>query len=439
MTTATSEQTPSEEATAAGSYFVSNYPPFSNWKPDEVDKIDPILAKAPEKDTPLGLYYHIPFCRKRCHFCYFRIYTDKKSSEITQYLDATIQELKLYADTPFIEGRPLKFIYFGGGTPSFLTKKQLHDLAAKMQKLLPWDQADEIAFEGEPGTLNKGKLNAIKDMGVTRLSLGIENFDDHILEINGRAHRSAEVYMAYEYARSLNFQQINIDLIAGMLEETEDNWQDTVAKAVDLEPDNVTIYQMEIPMNTTIYRQMREEGKLIAPVASWNQKRAWVDYAFQQFEAAGYTVTSAYTAVKDPEKMKFVYRDQLWSGADMLSLGVASFGHLNGLHYQNLPTFEAYIESVEAGKIPAARSMMTTKEERMVRELILQLKLGKVSIPYFQEKFGTDIREQFKEPLDQLKAEGLLNVSESAVTLERKGLLKVDSFLPKFFLEQHKS
>ena len=124
-----------------------------------------------------------------------------------------------------------------------------------MKSILPWDEAEEVAFECEPGTLTDQKLKAIHDIGVTRLSLGVENFDDHILEINGRAHRSKEIERAYGYARDLGFQQINIDLIAGMLEETESNWQRCVEKALELSPECITIYQMEVPYNTTIYKR----------------------------------------------------------------------------------------------------------------------------------------------------------------------------------------
>src|SRR5205823_12243782 len=112
--------------------------------------------------------------------------------------------------------------------------------------------AEEITFECEPGTLTEKKLSVIRGLGVTRLSLGVENFDDRILELNGRAHRSPEIAQSYRYARSLAFPQINIDLIAGRLGETEENWQACVRKTIDLDPDSVTIYQMELPFNTTI-------------------------------------------------------------------------------------------------------------------------------------------------------------------------------------------
>ena len=112
---------------------------------------------------------------------------------------------------------------------------------------------------------------------MTRLSLGVENFDKHILEINGRAHRTDEIYRAYDYARSIGFPQINIDLIAGMVEETDENWRENVRKTIELLPDSVTIYQMEVPYNTGIYKEMKAEGKLTAPVANWHTKRGWVD------------------------------------------------------------------------------------------------------------------------------------------------------------------
>ena len=190
-----------------------------------------------------------------------------------------------------------------------------------MKALLPWSEVEEVTFECEPGTLTDHKLKAIRELGVTRLSLGVENFDDHILEINGRAHRSKEIWRAYGYARELDFPQINIDLIAGMVEETEENWRDCIRKTIDLSPDSVTIYQMEIPYNTTIYKEMKAEGRLVAPVADWEQKRAWVEDAFAELEKVGYTVGSAYTAVKDKAKTRFLYRDKFWAGADLVALG----------------------------------------------------------------------------------------------------------------------
>src|SRR6185295_15828107 len=248
------------DQTDVGSYFVATYPPFSVWSHDAVDRdARPALARAPGNnvpETPLGLYLHIPFCRKRCHFCYFRVYTDKNAQEVSHYLDVLAREWELYAQQPAIAGRPLNFVYFGGGTPSFLSTQQLKSLVKRLSATASWAEAEEITFECEPGTLTEPKIAAIRDMGVTRLSLGVENFDDRILELNGRAHRSPEIDVAYRYARKMGFPQINIDLIAGMLGETEANWRANVEKTLALDPDSVTVYQMELPYNTTISKDL---------------------------------------------------------------------------------------------------------------------------------------------------------------------------------------
>jgi len=438
MTTETKNNAP--EQTEVGSYFVANYPPFSVWSKEDVERMaKPALQAPPVPGVPLSLYLHIPFCRKRCHFCYFRVYTDKNADEVAAYLDTLVHEMELYSNLPSIAGRPLNFVYFGGGTPSFLSTQQLDSLVSRLTKLMPWKNAEEITFECEPGTLTEHKLSAIRDMGVTRLSLGIENFDDAILEANGRAHRSAEIFRAYDFARKLGFPQINIDLIAGMLGESDANWQDCVDRTLKMAPDSITIYQMELPFNTTISKDvMKGTGQFTQPLAGWETKRRWVREAFEMLEAAGYHIGSAYTASKDPAKTTFLYRDRLWQGADMAGLGVASFGHMNGVHIQNFDTWETYSSAVVKGELPLNRAYRPTIEERMIREFILQLKRGSVKPAYFQEKYSVKVLERFNDQLDSLSEAGYLTeADDEVVALSREGLLRVDSLLPRFFLPQH--
>ena len=393
------------------------------------------LQRPPGPQTPLGIYLHIPFCRKRCHFCYFKVYTQQDAPAVQQYLAAVASELRLYAAKPFIGARRPVFIYFGGGTPSYISSKELVQLADRMKALLSWDAAEEITFECEPGTLTENKLRVIRDIGVTRLSLGIENFDDSILKANGRAHGSREIDRAYRIARSVGFPQINIDLIAGMVGETDRNWRDCVRRTLEMEPDSVTVYQMEIPYNTTVFQEMKAAGKSVAPVADWGTKRAWVNEAFSLMEQAGYSVSSAYTAVKDPDRTRFLYRDLLWTGADLIGLGVASFSHVNGTHYQNQHDLPGYQKSLEEGRLPIYRALTLSHEERLIRELILQFKLGTVRPSYFREKFNTDIRQQFALPLQSLQQRNYLEVGDNSLRLSREGLLQVDRLLPDFFLE----
>jgi oxygen-independent coproporphyrinogen-3 oxidase len=358
---------------------------------------------------------------------------------VQAYLDALAREWELFSAERAIAGRPLNFVYFGGGTPSYISTRQLESLVARMDAVSSWRSAEEITFECEPGTLSESKIAAIRGLGVTRLSLGVENFDDEILEVNGRAHRSAEIGKAYAFARSLDFPQINIDLIAGMLGETDENWRACVQKTIEMAPDSITIYQMELPFNTTISRNLLAASAAGSPVANWSTKRRWVAEAFQALEEAGYTVGSAYTAVRDPRRTKFVYRDRLWQGADMVGLGVASFGHVNGVHMQNLDTFEAYVSAIEAGRLPLGRALRPTGDERLIREFVLQLKLGSIRPSYFAQKYRVDVLRQFERQLDALGSAGLLTVADDRVTLSREGLLQVDSLLPRFFKPEHTS
>ena len=429
-----------DKQTEVGSYFVATYPPFSAWTTAAVEQDGKVaLETPPVPGVPLGLYLHIPFCRKRCHFCYFRVYTDKNAQEVNDYLDVLAREWELCAAKPAIAGRPLNFVYFGGGTPSFLSTKQLEGLVGRLSSLTPWKDAEEVTFECEPGTLTEAKLQAIRGIGVTRLSLGVENFDDQVLELNGRAHRSPEIGRAYAFARSLDFPQINIDLIAGMLGETDENWRRCIDRTLELSPDSVTIYQMELPYNTTISGNLlKGTGRFVQPVADWPTKRRWVGEAFEALEEAGYHVRSAYTAVKNPERTRFIYTDRLWQGADMIGLGVASFGHVNGVHVQNLDTWETYSAAVRRDEIPLSRAYRPTGEERFIREFILQLKLGSIAPAYFRDKYHVNVLDRFRDQLDSLKSEGYLETAtDKAVALTREGLLRVDGLLTRFFLPQH--
>jgi oxygen-independent coproporphyrinogen-3 oxidase len=430
-----------QEKTGLGNYFVANYPPFSFWKPTHLPEARRALETPPRPGTPLGLYLHIPFCRKRCKFCYFRVYTDKNARDVETYTDALVKEVALYARQPVVSGRPLHYVYFGGGTPSYLSAAQLRDLMTRLKAVLPWDGAEEVTFECEPGTLQQHKLETLKEMGVTRLSLGVENFDYNILEYNGRAHHTEEIYRAYGWARDLKFDQINIDLIAGMVGESWDNWRQCVAKTIELSPDSVTIYQMELPFNTVFSKELRVLGQdepTSFSVADWPTKRAWVSYAFDEMMKAGYEVSSAYTLVKGKGRCQFVYRDALWHGADMFGTGVASFGHVNGVHVQNVDRWEEYVGMLDRGELPLNRALPVRPGELLIREMILQLKTGRLDAGYFRRKFGVEILERFAEPFRRLADEGNVVLRDDGIEVTRAGLLQVDRLLPAFFEPQHR-
>jgi oxygen-independent coproporphyrinogen-3 oxidase len=394
---------------------------------------------------PLGLYLHIPFCRKRCKFCYFKVFTNVNAEAIERYVSALCQEISLVAQQPFMQDRQFRFVYFGGGTPSFLSVKQLESLMERLHRHVDWDGAEEVTFECEPGTLSEPKVQALKKLGVTRLSLGVENFSDAILEENGRAHLSKEVYRAWEWISKAEFANVNIDLISGMVGETWDNWKENIRKTIELSPESVTIYQMELPFNT-VYSKGILESQSESAVATWPTKRDWVRYAFDVLQESGYSVSSAYTVVKDPTKVCFSYRDNLWQGSDLLATGIASFGHISGVHYQNVPEWDRYLGMIlDENMLPIGRAYRPTEHQRLIREMILQLKKGYLSLEYFRCKFGVDILEQWQSQWNDYVAEGYVMLpedsgdSDSKIRLSADGMLRVDGLLSAFFEPQFRN
>jgi oxygen-independent coproporphyrinogen-3 oxidase len=361
--------------TEVGSYFISNYPPFSLWNKDNVPQVHAEFDNEDvDRRVPMGLYIHIPFCRKRCKFCYFRVYTNQNAKAIEDYVQSLIREIDLISHRSGTADRVLQVVYFGGGTPSYLSSKQLRSLRERMSHHITWDSAQEVTFECEPGTLSLDKVKTLKDIGITRISLGVENFNDAILEENGRAHLSAEVFKAYDWIQQVGFPQVNIDLIAGMVGETDENWAACVEKASELEPDNITIYQMELPFNTVYSKEMKEHGS-VSPVADWPTKRRWVNEAFNKLLVDGYEISSGNELVKSRQTDHFVYRDNLFRGSDLLATGVSSFGHFQGVHYQNLDGIEDYMETVNKGELPINRALKPTPHQMLIRELVLHLKI----------------------------------------------------------------
>ena len=438
MTESAATPTKSTGDTQVGSVFISNYPPYSAWRNEAVPEALANLESAPAEENPMGLYLHIPFCRKRCKFCYFKVYTEKDSSEIRSYLAALGREVEIYSRRPAIAGRSLQFVYFGGGTPSFISARALQELAEGLKAAIPWDGAEEVTFECEPGTLTQAKLEVIRGIGVTRLSLGIESFNDRILEENGRAHLSEEIYRTIPWIRALSFDQLNIDLIAGMVGESWESWRESVKRTVDLQPDSVTIYQMELPFNT-VYSSQMLGGRTDLAVADWKLKREWQEHAFAELEAAGYEVSSAYTVVRKGKKCRFVYRDAVWHGCDLIGAGVSSFSHINGFHQQNASEWGEYIGRLEAGDLPVARALKTSQPQRLVREMILQLKLGRIDPGYFEDKFGADILTEFAPAFQRLRDRHMLRAARGRVELTREGLMRVDHLLPEFYAPEFRN
>ena len=458
---------PGAEELLTGNYFVAAYPPFSVWEPEQVPALYQALQaerrhapdalrstsvyareerRASECESvttpPLGMYVHLPFCQKKCDYCYYLSYIAKSAKVVDQYLESLVREMALYASFASVQGRNVSFVYFGGGTPSILGSSQFEWLADGLTGSVEWQnpggRPTEVTFECAPRSVRADFLETLRDNGVTRVSMGVQSFDDELLQLNGRIHLRKDVLRAYALIEKAGFSSVNLDLMAGLMGESWESWCESLRRVIDLSPNSVTLYQTEVPHNTKLYRDI-VTGQLQAELVPWSEKRKRIDYGFEQLEAAGYVVVSAYTAVKDPQRHPFVYQDCLWHGADMLGLGVASFGYFGGVHYQNAVALESYEQEVERGALPVQRAFSLSAQDRLVREFILQLKLGVVSLDEFRDKFGVELTVEFAGPLQALIAEGFLTCAGDEVRLTREGLLCVDALLPCFYDPQYRN
>lgn len=418
------------EEPAFGNYFVSAYPPFALWRDDALDRVEEVLSR-PAPATPLGLYVHVPFCAKRCDYCYYLAHDDRAETK-GDYLEAVGRELETYLERSYLAGRQPTFAYFGGGTPSSLTAPELELLFRRLRRAVPFDALDEVTLECAPQTVTARKLRVLREAGVTRVSLGVQQLDDRVLRANGRVHLVADVERAYALLRAAGFEVVNLDLMVGMLGETEDSFQTSLARVLALEPESVTLYQLEVPTNTPLYRRLRDDPDAERP-ADWPEKRARLRRGFARLEEAGYVARSAYTFVRDPTRHRFEYQDRLYRGADLLGLGVSSFSYLDGVHFQNLARLEPYLERVQRGALPLARAHALSDHERLVREFVLQLKLLSVRLDPLREKFGLDPLEVFAEPLRRCADAGLLRWTADEVTLTPQGVPRVDRMLAAFY------
>jgi oxygen-independent coproporphyrinogen-3 oxidase len=420
---------------AFGNYFVSAYPPFATWRSDALDRVEEVLSR-PAPAAPFGLYIHVPFCVQRCQYCYYLAHDDRGDTK-GDYVEALGRELEAHLERPYFDGRRPSLAYFGGGTPSSLSVPELERLFQRLRGAVGFEALDEVTFECAPQTVTDRKARVLRAAGVTRVSLGVQQLDDLVLQASGRVHLVTDVERAYALLRAADFEFVNLDLMVGMLAETEDSFQASLTRVLAMGPESVTLYQLEIPTNTPLYHRLRDDPDVERPL-DWPGKRARLRRGFARLEQAGYVARSAYTYVRDPARHRFEYQDRLYRGADLLGLGASSFSYLGGVHFQNLARLEPYLERSARGDLPIARAHELSDDERLVREFTLQLKLLSVRLRPLRVSFGVDPLEVFAKPLRLCADAGWLTCTEDEVALTPEGVPRVDRMLAEFYPPEHR-
>ncbi|MHB8061171.1 MAG: coproporphyrinogen-III oxidase family protein [Ruminiclostridium sp.] len=407
--------------------FINQYPP-SNF----LNKKDVSLLW--EKQH-YNLYVHIPFCYKKCEFCYYKSEELGDKPVPDEYVAALVREMEMYSRIPEIQSKVASSVYFGGGTPTKLSGNQIKILLDTINKNFYLDEDYELCFEARPGKeTSEEKLALLNEYHIRRISFGVQSLDDEVLKANGRNHDVSSFYQVYELARKIGIPCINADLLSGMVNQTRESWLDTVDQLVRLRPENIAVYKLELYFNNVLYRKIREkEIKLMS-----NELEAeYVREGFQKMIDAGYIPVTNFSFASDLE-YEHVHRKKLWQGEDMLGIGASAHSCMDRFIYQNEISVEKYVNAVEGNQSPIMRAYRMSKREEMIQRIVMGLKSMHFNRDAFQNEFGLDVMELYETEMKTLEQRKFLTIGEHEIALTLEGMLYADDIVRIFYLEQQK-
>lgn len=407
--------------------FIVQYPPLVCLSPQEVDNM---------WDTKeINLYLHLPYCKKKCSFCYYKSFELGDEPIPDFYLDALKEEIEIYLRKPQLQNIVLRSLYIGGGTPSLLSEKQIETLLLSVRSMFKPANDFEFCCEVRPGagtTLEKLKL--LESLGLRRLSIGCQSVDDEILAVNGRNHKAKEFYETFERARNAGIFSINVDLMSGMINHTMDSWMDTIDSIARLRPENISIYKMEMYLNNILYKQYLKGGiHMVSDMAE-------AEYAvagYRKLLDYGYLFMDNYTFMSAPE-YKHVQRNELWNGADMIGMGLSAHSCFNGYIYQNEAKMENYLRKISQKELAIQRAHRITTEEAMIRQITFGLKNMRFDRIRFKKQFGIDVMDLFGHILKKLEEKSFIVVSTAHIDMLFDGAVFADDIVREFYLPEHR-
>ncbi|MFI3156283.1 MAG: radical SAM family heme chaperone HemW [Methylococcaceae bacterium] len=393
--------------------FITNYPNFQHWKKSTGDDV-----LAPQ---PLNIYVHIPFCAQQCSYCYYKTIQGSRKSEVDQYVDILCQEIELATRHFHLDERPVRSIYFGGGTPTLLSEGNITQIADCLRKNLSINADAEFTVEAEPVTLTQKKADVLRELKVNRVSLGVQSLCDDIIKLSNRKDTEEKVLRAIEMAQSTG-ASVNIDLMSGLAGETPETWAYSVKRALESNVESITVYKTELYANTEYFKEIRNDN-LVLP--NDEQELEFMQYGLDQFAAANYLPWSFFTFTRDGN-YEHVHAPSIWKGEDYYPFGTSAFGRVGNWLFQNTNEIPKYFSQIEAKKLAIARGHTLTALDLMVREVVLGMKLMNYKTNLFEEKFGFQLEKICAPAIDQLITDGYITLDNGEIALTQKGILHGD-------------
>lgn len=360
----------------------------------------------------LGIYMHIPFCKRKCAYCDFISFSDK-----TELIEKYVLALEKEIDKCNInkDNYKIKTIYFGGGTPSFIESKYIVEILENAKRKFNISKTAEITIEINPGTITEEKLKDYYEAGINRISFGLQSTNSELLELVGRIHSYSSFIEGYKLARKVGFKNINVDLMIGLPVQTLEDVQTDLKRIIELNPEHISVYSLIVEEGTRIEEKIKNK-ELYLPPEELERKMYWE--VKKQLEKAGYVHYEISNFAKPGYESK--HDLSCWNQEEYLGFGIAAHSYFNGERYSNTENFDKYFEHPEDSKIIHEKQ---TQEDKQREFMLLGLrKIEGVKISDFKNKFIENPIYLYRESLSKLVTQGLIEIDIDNIKLTDRGV-----------------
>lgn len=364
---------------------------------------------------PAGLYVHIPFCSSRCSYCDFA--TSLYQTELAErYVCAVVEEIRSSAHVR----QPADTIYFGGGTPSLLQPSQLERIVAALYKQFAIDEAPEITLEINPGSVNKDKLSEFRRLGINRASFGAQTFDDAELAKLGRSHNTADTLRTFSDLRASGFTNISFDLIAGLPGQTLDRWEQNVEIALELQPEHLSFYLLEVHSGTPLAEHIRRG---LQPVPDDDLAGMMYEWMLERAVAAGYEHYEISNLCRPGFQSR--HNVKYWTTAPYYGFGCSSHSYDGrARRWSNHRDVSQYVKLIESGAAPVVEEQQLDEHDVRAEALFLGMRLMRgINLREYRQAFGIDLCDEHGDDLGRFREAGLVEFDGDLVRLTRTGAL----------------
>ncbi len=417
----------------------TSYPTAVEFKDLTPEDIIPFLQNS---NKPLSLYFHLPFCKSACYFCGCNVvYTSKadKRTKYIQYLKKELKTLSKYLDT----NRMVRQLHFGGGTPTFFTPEELEEIYSLIYSYFKNFEKDaEISVEIDPRFFSKEHMDVMKKYGVNRISFGVQDFNEETQKAVNRIQPFDLTKNAVDIARSAGINSINIDLIYGLPFQTLETFKKTLELVKELDPDRLAVFNYaHVPW---MKKGMRKIDETTLPTPE--EKLKIFKYVIDFFEGNGYKMVGMdHFAKPEDELFRAIEKGELHrnfqgyttkGGADLIGIGLTSISETDDAYFQNYKDLKSYENAVDEGKLPVFRGVILNEEDKIRKYIIMEMMANfSFDIKRFEEKFGINFKEKFKNELNELQEfvdEGLVEITDDKIKVNKTGSLLIRNIVLPF-------